>query len=126
MGLSLDTIFCQSEGICGITYCQVTAQLSRAQISAIEAHILNLVNTWCINNGSKKFTIRDFAGGQNYNWNGTPLIDLYNWHRNNNSTDPEYDAGMDAGRILKRILCKNTKAFNTQAGVNSQPRSYWL
>lgn len=57
-------------------------------------------------------------GGENYNWNGTPLIVLYEKHiRNGKSHDDAVSAGgKDAGWIAKKVINDDTREFQTETG----------
>ena len=67
------------------------------------------VYCWCKNNKEQWFALRDLMGGDNYHWQGTPLIKLYEKHKNkNNATEL---AGKDAGWILKKVIQKDKRIF---------------
>ena len=42
--------------------------------------------------------MRDFMGGTNFYWEGTPLMAIYEKHKDVKA------AGQDAGRLLKKVI----------------------
>lgn len=74
------------------------------------------VYCWCNNHPDDWFTAVDFVGGNNANWDGTPLIAITNHYLNAGKTlaEAEDQAGKDLGMILKIVL-KNgqTRTFGT-------------
>ena len=74
------------------------------------------VYSWCKNRKGEWFSLRDLMGGDNFYWNGTPLLDLYLKHKNlgKNSETSIKDAGKDAGWILKKVLKKDDRKFETK------------
>ena len=53
-------------------------------------------------------------GGDNYYWNETPLISLYNKHVSEGKNSPEEYAGRDAGWLLKRVIINDSRKFETK------------
>jgi len=51
-----------------------------------------------------QFTTSDLVGGQFRDWSYTPLDYIYQYHLKQGSTNPESEAGKDAGRIVKYIM----------------------
>lgn len=86
------------------------------QKERIISFLQGAVYCWCLNRGTEWFSLRDFMGGTNYFWNGTPLIELYNKHRRLNKTDDECveAAGKDAGWLLKKVINNDRRAFETK------------
>ena len=62
------------------------------------------VYSWCKNRKGEWFSLRDLMGGDNFYWNGTPLLDMYlkQKYLGKNSETSIKDAGKDAGWILKK------------------------
>ena len=52
------------------------------------------VYCWCKNRPTEWFSLRDLMGGENFFWQGTPLIALWIKH-NGRSRDPVKGAGVD-------------------------------
>ena len=63
------------------------------------------VYSWCKNRKDEWFAARDLLGGDNYYWQGTPMIALYE-----KSEDVE-QAGKDARWLLKRVLNDDKRTF---------------
>jgi hypothetical protein len=76
------------------------------------------VYCWCKNRSSEWFTVRDLLGGDNFDWNGTPLIVLYDKYINNGKKHDKavIEAGKDAGRIMKAVLNIDDRDFLTKKG----------
>lgn len=76
---------------------------------------------WCKNckeeNGNPKwFAARDFLGGENYSWAGTPLYSLYQKHideGDDNDTSIQ-KAAIDAGILLKKVISEDKRLFDTE------------
>lgn len=74
------------------------------------------VYCWCKNRPDEWFSMRDLMGGENYYWEGTPLLVLYTKHENKgkNSETAVKDAGKDSGWILKRVTNNDQRQFETK------------
>lgn len=74
------------------------------------------VYCWCKNRKDEWFSLRDLMGGDNYDWDGTPLLPLYNKHINKGKASEEAirDTGKDCGWILKRVINKDKRTFETK------------
>jgi hypothetical protein len=68
---------------------------------------------WC-NNNDGWFSMRDFAGRDNFHWQGTPLFCLYKKHEEANSDDPVKAAGKDSGWLLKKAIDQDKREFLTK------------
>jgi len=73
------------------------------------------VYCWCKNKQNKWFSMRDLMGGENYYWQGTPLIVLYKKHENKGKhwESAVKDAGKDSGWILKKVIDSDERNFET-------------
>ncbi len=81
------------------------------------------VYSWCKNKPDKWFSLRDFMGGENYYWEGIPLIALYNKH--SSKTTAVKDAGKDGGWLLKKVIHEDKRKFKTK--VENLIRKYkWI
>lgn len=74
---------------------------------------------WCKNNDGW-FALRDLMGGDNFYWQGTPLIALYNKHKDKENAVEL--AGKDAGWILKKVIKNDRRMFETKHA--EQTRKY--
>ncbi|MGA2141452.1 MAG: hypothetical protein ABSG94_03420 [Brevinematales bacterium] len=100
--------------------------LTPEQKQSIYDFLQGAVYCWCKNKKGDWFSLRDLMGGDNYDWNGTPLIELYNKHGNKNDEDEQIKAaGQDGGMLLKIVIINDNRLFDTQ--INEQNRQYkWI
>ena len=84
--------------------------------SAIYSFLQGAVYCWCNNNPNKWFSMRDFMGGNNSDWKGTPLEALYNKHKDSGKTiDQAIEAaGKDSGWLLKNVIDRDKRHFETK------------
>lgn len=79
------------------------------------------VYCWCKNRKDEWFSLRDLMGGDNYYWEATPLIFLYNKYKTK-ASDPVKEAAKDAGWLLKEVIDNDKRQFETK--VESLTRKY--
>ncbi len=89
--------------------------VSESDITAIRYFLQGAVYCWCKNRPNEWFSLRDLMGGENYYWQGTPLISLYMKHETM-SNDAVKSAGQDAGWILKSVIAADSRTFETREG----------
>ncbi len=79
-------------------------------------YLQGAVYCWCNNKMGEWFSARDFLGGENFDWHGTPMFILYNKHKSKGKTDKQsiLDAGKDAGWILKKVINDDQRNFETK------------
>ena len=82
--------------------------LSKEEKSAIYSFLQGAVYCWCNNNPNKWFSMRDFMGGTNFYWQGTPLYRLFE------KTDDVKAAGKAAGWLLKKVIERDKRHFETK------------
>ncbi|MCR5049813.1 MAG: hypothetical protein K6A36_01880 [Paludibacteraceae bacterium] len=81
--------------------------VDRAHQEEIRVYLREKLDAWC---ASRKrgdgFSVREWLGGAERNWNGTPMQELYNYYRRKNRGDvyAYREAGKAAGRILKAVI----------------------
>ncbi|QQE13922.1 hypothetical protein JD969_10330 [Planctomycetota bacterium] len=83
-------------------------------IVQIKAFIQGAVYCWVKNRKNEQFSVRDLFGGENFEWNGTPLIHLYEKHANMFKKEHEAamkDAAKDLGCLLKDVLITDKRTF---------------
>lgn len=102
-----------------ITKRNIVAKIRDVNILEIEAFIQGAVYAYCKNSGGW-FSARTLFGGDNYDWNGTPLIVLYDWHETNGSSDPVKMAGKDLGWLLLGVLKRDSRLFETRKGYTRE------
>jgi hypothetical protein len=97
--------------------------LSSVDKQLIEAFMQGAVYSWVKNLKGKWFAVRDLVGGENTDWSGTPLQQLYNKHIDAGKINHEAfeAAAKDIGWIVKAILANDKRVFeNDNTGfVNS-------
>lgn len=82
--------------------------ISGKQKQRILDFLQGAVYCWCKNRKNEWFAARDLLGGDNYYWEGTPMIALYE-----KSEDVE-QAGKDAGWLLKQVINNDKRNFETK------------
>ena len=82
--------------------------ISKKQKRKIRDFLQGAVYSWCKNKKGEWFAARDLLGGDNFYWEGTPMYALYE-----KSKDVE-QAGKDAGWLLKKVINKDKRSFNTR------------
>ena len=87
--------------------------LSDDQTQQIINFLQGAVYCWCKNKPDQWFSLRDLMGGENYFWQGTPLIALWNKH-SQTATNPVKEAGKDGGWLLKRVIADDPRTFETR------------
>ena len=105
--------------------------ISETEMKKIQDYLQGCVYTWCNKKGKEAFCAADFVGGTNKKWKGTPPHTLFSsrfeqYRReypqeseeqiNRRATD---QAGKDLGWILKNVLIKDKRTFNTQKEFHS-------
>lgn len=79
----------------------------------IKAFLQGAVYSWVKNRKDEQFAARDLVGGENFEWEGTPLFALYLKHINSGKENIEAieAAGKDAGWLLKAVLFEDRRHF---------------
>ena len=90
--------------------------ISTVEFQRIYDYLQGAVYCWCKNKSREWFSAREFLGGENFDWNGTPMIVLYEKHIRKGKTDEQAisDAGKDAGWILKKVIHDDQRNFETK------------
>lgn len=81
--------------------------VDRAHQEEIRAYLREKLDAWCASHHQRDvFAARDWLGGRNRDWNGTPLQELYNYYlrKNRGEVYAYREAGKAAGRILKGVI----------------------
>lgn len=91
-------------------------RISETQKKGIINFLQGAVYCWCKNRNDEWFSMRDLMGGDNFYWEGTPLMALYEKHisdgkSNSNSID---QAGKDSGWLLKKVINDDKREFKTK------------
>ena len=90
--------------------------ISEEQRQHIIHFLQGSVYCWCKNRKGEAFAARDLLGGDNYYWQDTPMMALYEYYRNGDDANNEYaieEAGKAAGRLLYQMLYDDKREFQT-------------
>ena len=101
--------------------------ITNDQKALIKSFLQGSVYSWVKNRSREQFAARDLVGGENYEWEGTPLCVLYDKHINlgKPSEDAVKDAGKDLGWLLKAVLAEDKRSFEVgQSGLTAGYR--WI
>jgi len=81
----------------------------------IKYFLQGAVYCWIKNRKDEVFAARDLMGGENFEWEGTPLYCLYEKHINKGKDIESAidEAGKDLGWILKSVLDEDKRSFET-------------
>ena len=99
--------------------------ISERQRSDIMHFLQGSVYCWCKNRKGEPFAARDLLGGDNYYWQDTPMITLYEYYRDGNDDNNDYaveEAGKAAGRLLYQLLYDDKREFETWTGYTRMYR----
>ena len=98
--------------------------ISEKQKEKISDFLQGAIYCWCKNRKEEWFSLRELMGGDNFYWQGTPLIPLYEKHMSKSSSAVK-DAGKDAGWLLKSVIHNDKRVFETK--VEARIRQYrWV
>lgn len=101
--------------------------LSEEQKKLIKAFLQGAVYSWVKNRKGEQFAARDLVGGENFEWEGTPLYVLYEKHissgkDNNGAIDA---AAKDVGWLMKSVLSEDKRHFEVgRSGLSAGYR--WI
>ena len=98
---------------------QTVSCISDEDIQLIKAFMQGTIYSWIKNRKDEWFAVRDLMGGENFEWQGTPLYVLYLKHVNSgkNEDDAIKGAAIDLGWIVKSLLSEDKRTFeSTVAG----------
>ncbi|WP_339133661.1 MAG: hypothetical protein WGN25_13360 [Candidatus Electrothrix sp. GW3-4] len=89
--------------------------ISDVDLDRIKCFLQGSVYCWVKNRKDEGFAARDLVGGENYDWNKTPLIPLYQKHiaAGKDPNDAVDEAGKDLGWILKLVLHEDKRSFES-------------
>ncbi len=102
-------------------------EISEREKQSIIDFLQGAVYCWCKNRPEEWFSMRDLMGGENYYWEGTPLLVLYTKHesKGKDSETAVKDAGKDSGWLLKRVIDQDNRQFETK--IEGLVRQYkWI
>ena len=111
--------------VIGLTTYKSVNGFTGEQLNLMRAFLQGAVYCWCKNRKDEWFAARDLLGGDNYYWQGTPLIPLYDYYLNGDEENHDYavdEAGKAAGRLLKEVLINDKRTFETEEGYTRRYR----
>lgn len=81
----------------------------------IKAFMQGATYCWVKNRKEEPFAVRDLMGGENFDWNGTPLQGLYEKHidAGQDHESAIEAAGKDLGWLMKTVLHEDKRTFET-------------
>lgn len=91
-------------------------------------YLKGLVYSWCKQHAkdpvpTQWFAARDLLGGENFYWQKTPMIPIYEYYARKGSKNPVGDAGRAAGNLLMEVLHEDAKReFETRVNYVRQYR----
>lgn len=98
------------------TYRNVT-NIDQRDLDLIKAFIQGAIYSWAKNTGKDTwFAVRDLFGGDNYYWEGTPLMALWEKQKNigKNGAEATEAAAKDLGWITKNVINQDKRTFETR------------
>jgi len=83
------------------------------EITLIKAFMQGAVYSWVKNRIDEPFAVRDLVGGENFDWDETPLIALYEKHINGGKDNASAikAAARDLGWLVKTVLAEDKRTF---------------
>src|ERR1700686_1203379 len=87
--------------------------IDEAKKAKIKAFLQGAVYCWVKNRKDEQFAARDLVGGENVDWQGTPLYPLYHKHTDSGKdNEAAFEAaGKDLGWLLKSVLAEDKRTF---------------
>lgn len=83
---------------------KISVKLSLNEINEIKLYIKGAVDGFCNINNGETFSVRRLFGGDNGNWNGTPLQAIYNYYVSVGADNAKEKSAIDVGVLLKQVL----------------------
>ncbi len=99
--------------------------ITDAEKAAITTFMQGAIYTWVKNRKDEPFAVRDLVGGENFDWDGTPLFVLYEKHIRQGKSNSEAiaAAAKDLGWLTKTALAQDKRTFiPSKAGLVSHYR----
>ena len=93
--------------------------ITQADFNAIYYFLQGAIYCWCKAKREEWFTVQDLLGGENFYWEGTPLIALYRKHKDTLGKDWE-TAVQDARKDTETCYPRRQKGLRFQKGRRCQ------
>ena len=103
--------------VIGLTTYKRVNGFTDEQFDQMRAFLQGAVYCWCKNRKDEWFAAHDLLGGDNYYWQGIPLMPLYIYYLNGNEDNNDYaveEAGKAAGRLFKEVLINDKRTIKTE------------
>lgn len=105
----------------GLTTYKSVNGFTDEQLDLMRAFLQGAVYCWCKNRKDEWFAARDLLGGDNYYWQGIPLIQLYDYYLNGDEDNHDY-AVEEAGKACRSS--SEGSADQRQANLRNRGRLY--
>lgn len=90
----------------------ISAKISPIEKDLAKTYIKDAVNKHCEKSPQNPFSVRILFGGDNRDWNGTPLQCIYNYYKYKlKLSNAKERAAKDVGWLFKEVLCNDTLVF---------------
>lgn len=91
----------------------ISADLIPVDEEIIKVYMQGAVYAFCNIKPNEPFSARILFGGNNRNWNGTPMQKIYDYYikEGKSEEDAHQSAAIDAGRLLKALLDRDSRDF---------------
>lgn len=92
--------------------------ISGPEKAAIKTFMQGAVYCWIKNRRGEQFAVRDLMGGENFDWDGTPLYVLFEKHSKQGKSNVAAieAAGKDLGWLVKAVLSEDKRTFVPNKG----------
>lgn len=87
----------------------ISADILAVDTEVAKVYIKGAVHCFCKNNPNEKFSARTLFGGENKDWNDTPLQKIYDYYVKKGVNDAVNRAAVDVGWLLKSVLSEDKK-----------------
>ena len=96
--------------------------LNPQELNDIKNFLQGAVYSWCKNRKEEWFSLSNLMGGDNFFWEGTPMMALFMKHKNKGKNDKSSikGAGVDGGWILKEVLRVDKRSFESKLEFKSR------
>ena len=85
-----------------------SAKLGKNDIDTIKIYMLGAVDAFC-NVSQNNFSVKALFGGENRNWNHTPIQKIYDYYVSLNDPEAANKAAIDVGILLREILDEDVR-----------------
>lgn len=108
----------------GNKFYELPTYLTQNELNKVCAYLQGAVYVWCCIKKTEEFAAKNFVGGTNYHWEGTPLYKIYQYYESNGTKNPESEAAKDVGIILKKVLIEDKRTFEQIENPNEKRKYY--